>query len=241
MSTAVKSVIESVELRDGDVVILNDPFRGGTHLPDITLVAPFYGGGKLLFLVACRAHHADVGGVSAGSMPLSTEVFQEGLLIPPVRLVEGGELREDILEIIVSNVRTPEERKGDLKAQLIALEAGKRGLQNLTDHLGMEEVVQGSQDLLIYTERFMRNRLKSIPDGLYTFEDRLEDDGAGNSDIWIRVKVRIRGDRAIVDLSDSDPQTQGSLNCVRSVTLASVYYYAFSLKTSPPTMVVSGR
>ena len=229
MSTAVRSVLDSVELKEGDVVILNDPFRGGTHLPDITLVAPFFVEGRMLFLIACRAHHADVGGISAGSMPLSREIFQEGIVIPPVKLVEGGSLKEEVLDLIVSNVRTPQERKGDLKAQLIAIERGKTRLRELIDNLGIEEVVRGCRDLLGYTERFMRSRIREIPDGTYTFEDRLEDDGAGNEDIAIRVRLEIRGDEAVVDFSETDLQTEGCLNCVRSVTLAAVYYCFRSL------------
>ena len=229
MSTAVKSVLDSVELKEGDVVILNDPFRGGTHLPDITLVAPFFINGEMPFLIACRAHHADVGGISAGSMPLSREIFQEGVVIPPVKLVEGGSLKEDVLELIVSNVRTPQERKGDLKAQLIAIETGKMRLMEIIEDLGMEEVIRGCRDLLGYTERFMRSRIREIPDGTYTFEDRLEDDGAGNEDIAIRVKIEVRGDEAVVDFSETDSQTPGCLNCVRSVTLAAVYYCFRSL------------
>ena len=229
MSTAVKSVLDCVDLKEGDVVILNDPFRGGTHLPDITLVAPFFGQGEMLFLIACRAHHADVGGVSAGSMPLSRDIFQEGIVIPPVKIAERGSLKEEVLELIVSNVRTPKERRGDLKAQLIAIETGKIRLKELLDNLGKDEVLRGCSDLLGYTERFMRSRIREIPDGVYTFEDSLEDDGAGKENIGIRVRVEIKGDEAAVDFSETDPQTQGCLNCVRSVTLAAVYYCFRSL------------
>ncbi len=224
MSTAVRSVIEKGEIREGDVFILNDPFRGGTHLPDITLVSPLFYEGELLFFIACRAHHADVGGVSSGSMPLSTEIFQEGVLIPPVKIVRDGEIVQDILELIKANVRNPEEREGDLKAQLISIEVGKKRMTSLLKEIGKDRVMEGCRELIGYTERFMRRRLAQIPDGTYAFEDHLEDDGAGGENIKISVEIRIEGGNAVIDFSKSDPQTDGCVNCVRSVTLASVFY-----------------
>jgi N-methylhydantoinase B len=224
MGSAVREAIGRVRMEEGDMVVLNSPFMGGTHLPDITLVAPVFYKGELIFYVACRAHHADVGGMSSGSMPLSREIFQEGLVIPPVKLVEGGKIREDILSFILSNVRTPEERMGDLKAQMMANSVGIKRILEITEELGPRDMLRLSAELLDYSERLMRRAIDRIPDGLYTFEDFMEDDGFGREDIAIRVEVRIEGDGAVVDLTRSDPQTQGTVNAVRSVTLASVYY-----------------
>ena len=132
MPLSVKSVIESLELKEGDMAILNDPFRGGTHLPDITIVAPVYAGGdKPAFYVANRAHHADIGGISPGSMPLSNSIFQEGLIIPPVKIVENGKIDEKLLDFIKANVRTPEEREGDFAAQIMANRVGIKRLKSL--------------------------------------------------------------------------------------------------------------
>ncbi len=224
MGSAVREAIRRVPMKEGDMVILNSPYMGGTHLPDITLVAPVTYKGEVRFFVASRAHHADVGGASSGSMPLSREIFQEGIVIPPVKIVEGGKIREDILDLILSNVRTPEERMGDLKAQIMANSVGIRRLEEIMEEMGPEEVERLSRELMDYSERLMKRAIKDIPDGTYSFEDFIEDDGFGREDIAIRVDIRIKGDRAVVDLSRSDPQTQGGINAVRSVTLASVYY-----------------
>lgn len=224
MGSAVREAIRRVHMEEGDMVILNSPYMGGTHLPDVTLVAPVFHRGEVRFYVACRAHHADVGGASPGSMPLSKEIFQEGIVIPPVKLVERGRVREDILSFILSNVRTPEERMGDLKAQIMANTVGIRRLTELMDKFGPEEVERLGRELMNYSERLMRKVIGNVPDGLYTFEDFMEDDGFGKEDIAIRVKVRVEGERAVVDFSDSDPQTEGTVNTVRSVTLAAVFY-----------------
>ncbi len=224
MSTAVRSVLRAIPTDEGDVVIINDPLPGGTHLPDITLISPFYHRGERLFILAVRAHHSDVGGSSAGSMPISGEVFQEGIIIPPVKILEKGRLKKEVLEIIKANVRTPQEREGDIKAQLMALEVGKKRLRELLEELGRDPLLRASEELLNYTERFMRKRLSEMPDGEWFFEDFLEDDGLEGRNIAIRVRLKIEDDSAIVDLSDSDPQTGGCVNCPRSVTLASVFY-----------------
>ncbi|MDQ7038904.1 MAG: hydantoinase B/oxoprolinase family protein [Aquificota bacterium] len=224
MGSAVREALGRVRMEEGDMVILNNPYMGGTHLPDITLVAPVTFRGEVRFFVASRAHHADVGGSSSGSMPLSREIFQEGIVIPPIKLVEGGEVREDVLDLILSNVRTPEERIGDLKAQIMANSVGVKRLREIMEEMGPEEVERLGFELMNYSERLMKGAIRRIPDGTYNFEDFMEDDGFGREDIAIRVTLRIEGDRAVVDLSRSDPQTEGTVNTVRSVTLASVYY-----------------
>ena len=237
MPLSVKSVIESLELKEGDMAILNDPFRGGTHLPDITIVAPVYAGGdKPAFYVANRAHHADIGGISPGSMPLSNSIFQEGLIIPPVKIVENGKIDEKLLDFIKANVRTPEEREGDFAAQIMANRVGIKRLKELIEKYSLETVKGYSRALIDYSERIMRETIKSIPDGVYEFEDFMEDDGSGNSDIKIKVKLTINGDRAVVDFSDSDFQVEGSINSVKAITLSAVLYvFRCLVKENIPT------
>ena len=224
MSTAVKEAISSLSFNEGDMVLLNDPYRGGTHLPDMTLVAPVFHEGELVLFVASRAHHADVGGVSSGSMPLSTSLFQEGLVVPPLKLIEGGSINEDVFRIILSNVRTPEEREGDLMAQVMANRVGIRRLREILNETGKERFFELSRELMDYGQRLMEEAIKNIPDGEYTFEDFLEDDGLGRRDIKVKVRISIEGSRAVVDFSESDPQTEGPMNAVRSITLSATYY-----------------
>ncbi|MBK3331916.1 hydantoinase B/oxoprolinase family protein [Persephonella atlantica] len=229
MPESVKSALKKIDFKEGDMVVLNDPYAGGTHLPDITLVAPVFYKGKLLFFVANRAHHADVGGISAGSMPLSTSIFQEGIIIPPVKLVKEGKIDREILEFIKSNVRTPDEREGDFFAQISANITGIRRLNELISRYTEDTVIEYVNALNDYSEKMMRNKISQIPDGDYSFTDYIEDDGAGNRDIKISVDIKIKGSDAVVDFSNSAPQTEGSLNAVRAITLSAVYYVFRSL------------
>ncbi|HID57030.1 TPA: hydantoinase B/oxoprolinase family protein, partial [Candidatus Poribacteria bacterium] len=174
------------ELMPGDVIMLNDPFSGGTHLPDITLITPVFIEDKPLFFLANRAHHSDVGGISPGSMSLAREVIQEGIRIPPVKLLKEGVLDEEILSLILANVRTPEEREGDLRAQIAANEIGRRRMLELVKRYGLEEVLRYSSALLDYAERMMRSVIRGIPDGIYTFTDYLDDDGVAEGPIELR-------------------------------------------------------
>jgi N-methylhydantoinase B/oxoprolinase/acetone carboxylase alpha subunit len=225
MPAAVAEARAAHRLDRGDVVILNDPFRGGTHLPDITAVSALHlDGPEPAFCLANRAHHSDVGGMRPGSMPLSTEIFQEGLRIPPVKLVRAGRFDEDLLSMILTNVRTPEERRGDLGAQLASLETGARRLREAAAKYGAAKLAQQSDELLDYAERSMRLRLQAVPDGVYEFEDFLEDDGCGNDDLAIRCRLTIGGDEATVDFRDSAPQTRGGVNANLAVTTAAVMY-----------------
>lgn len=212
------------ELKPGDAVLLNDPFRGGTHLPDLTLVSPVFVEGNLLGFVASRAHHADIGGMAPGSMSLSREIFQEGLIIPPVKLMERGRPNPAVWELLLANVRTPDERRGDLRAQLAANERGVRRLQELAATYGLEALQAAFSALLDYAERLMRTLLQTLPDGTWHFEDALDDDGIGEESLWIRVALTIAGDTATIDFSETDPQCAGSLNAVRAITVSAVYY-----------------
>ncbi|MBI4732304.1 MAG: hydantoinase B/oxoprolinase family protein [Chloroflexi bacterium] len=235
------------ELHPGDLIVLNDPFRGGTHLPDITMVSPVFFttehtestektrrfsadsansvvNKSVVGFVASRAHHADVGGMTPGSMPVAREIYQEGLILPPVRLARDGKMDQDILEIILSNVRTPEERHGDLLAQIAANQRGAVRLVELVARYGRDEVDEAMGQLLAYTKRMTRRLLASLPDGTYRFADVLDNDGVTGAPIPITVAVSIAGEAATVDFTGSASQQQGSVNAVYAITLSAVYY-----------------
>ena len=219
-------------LQPGDLIVLNDPFRGGTHLPDITMVSPIFlpgacgelSGQEILGFAATRAHHADVGGMTPGSMPIAREIYQEGLIIPPVKLVKAGRMDQDLLDMILANVRTPQERLGDLQAQIAANQRGEKRLLELAWRYGREEVVEAMQQLLAYTERTTRHLLACLPDGTYRFSDWLDDDGVVNEPVMITAAVTIEGDSARVDFSGSAQQRMGSVNAVYAITLSAVTY-----------------
>ncbi len=230
MPMSVKSTISSVAWDEGDMVILNDPYKGGTHLPDITLVAPVFAGKEVpSFFVANRAHHADVGGMSSGSMPLSVSIFQEGIIIPPIKLVEKGTIDQKIILFFLNNVRTPSEREGDLAAQVMANVTGVRRTQELIRKYTLETVDFYARALMNYTERITRNTIQNIPDGTYVFEDYLDDDGLDHEKIKIHVSITIKGDEALLDFTKSGPQVRGSINAVYAITLSAVLYVFRSL------------
>jgi N-methylhydantoinase B/oxoprolinase/acetone carboxylase alpha subunit len=226
MPLSVRAAIDSIEMQPGDIVMLNDPFRGGTHLPDVTLVMPVFlkAERRPSLYVANRAHHSDIGGMSAGSMPIAREIYQEGLVIPPVRLVRRGRIVRDVLELLLANVRTPVEREGDLTAQISANRVAAERLQDLVRRQGRTRALGYAVALQEYTERIMRQTIRAVPDGFYEFEDALDDDGVGSGRIWIRVAIKIRGDRARIDFSGTDRQVSGSVNANFAVTLSACLY-----------------
>ncbi|MBW1959143.1 MAG: hydantoinase B/oxoprolinase family protein [Deltaproteobacteria bacterium] len=230
MPLSVKAAIESVTLQKGDMVILNDPFKGGTHLPDITLVAPVFANEPApAFFVANRAHHADVGGMTSGSMPLSTSIFQEGLIIPPLKLVEKGNIDKKLMEFLLNNVRTPMEREGDFASQIMANITGVRRTRELIEKYGLETVRFYAGSLMDYAERLTRKTIREIPDGIYDFEDVMDDDGISDDRIKIRVKIVVQGDEVTLDFSGCDAQVRGSINAVYAITLSAVLYVFRSL------------
>ena len=182
MLRAVKPTLERTgELDEGDVVIVNDPFVAGAHLPDITLIAPVFIDSRRIAYVASRAHHSDVGGMEPGSMPgRSIEIFQEGIIIPPVKLYRAGVLQEDIMSMTLANVRTSAERRGDLNAQLSALRVGARRMEEVADRFGADVLEAGLAAILDYTERRMRARMAELPRGSWTCEDCLDNDGSSD-------------------------------------------------------------
>ncbi len=212
----------------GDVVIVNDPFAGGNHLPDITMVSPVFAEDAATlpdFFVASRAHHADVGGMSPGSLPLSTEIYQEGIIIPPVKLYKAGRLDADLLRLILRNVRTPDERRGDLAAQRAAAAVGERRLTELVATFGREQVLAYAGHLLSYSERITRAAIRDWPDGDYRAEDVLElVEGERVTLVPLRVCVTIAGDQVTFDFSGTAPVMRGSLNAVIAITQSACYY-----------------
>ena len=223
MPTAVRAVMALAPFAPGDVLALNDPFLGGTHLPDITTVAPVFAGQpQPIGFVATRAHHADIGGMAPGSMPVATELLQEGLVIPPLRLVRAGEVEQAAMALIVRNSRAPDERRGDMRAQLASTALGSRRLEALAGRFGVEELRRRFDALLDYGERVVRAVLREIPDGRYCFEDRLE---VGEDGLAIRLTIEVEGDEVHFDFTGSDPETElASLNAVAAVTRSACYY-----------------
>lgn len=226
MQLAVEAALARRKPGRGDVILLNDPFAGGTHLPDVTLVAPVYlPRGRLpLGFVAARAHHADMGGNFPGSMGLAQEIYQEGLRLPPVHLVRAGRLCEDILTLFEANTRVAHERRGDVFAQLAALRIGAVRLRELASAVGMARLRSAMAALQDYSERRLRSVLQSLPDGVYRARDFLDDDGMGNVDLRICVAVIVRGDSITFDFSGSAPQTRGGVNANLAITWAAALY-----------------
>jgi N-methylhydantoinase B len=227
MPLAMQAVRARFDLGPGDVAICNDPYAGGTHLPDVSLVSAAYPkDGTRLGFVMSRAHHADIGGMSPGSMPLSTEIYQEGMIIPPLLLRAGGAMNEALLELFLRNVRTPEERLGDVQAQLAAQTVGEAGLAALAQQYGWETVAEHGEALQQYSEAAMRALIRSIPPGEYRFVDYLDDDGQSDAPVEIRVCVRrlAESDDLEIDFSGSAPQCRGSVNAVRAVTVSATLY-----------------
>ncbi len=229
MPMSVAAAIGALPLGPGDIVMLNDPYAGGTHLPDITLVMPVAGAGgaksfRPAFYVANRAHHSDIGGAQPASMGLSEEVYQEGLRIPPVALARAGHIQRDPLAMVLANVRTPREREGDLMAQVAACRLGDRRLREILDRYGAAKVGFYLDALQRYSARLMREALACIPAGTYHAEDFLDDDGFELAPVRLRVKIRVRGGKAQVDFTGSSPQCRGSINAVRAITISAVFY-----------------
>jgi N-methylhydantoinase B/oxoprolinase/acetone carboxylase alpha subunit len=226
--TSVRRIVEEFAReapRPGDAYIVNDPYDGGTHLPDVTIVVPVFSEGRLVALSASMAHHQDIGGKSPGSTPPDAgEIFAEGLRIPLLKLYSEGKPNETFFALLRANVRLPEMFEGDLGAQLAACNTGARLMRDLVAELGVDTVEAAIDQLLDYAERLTRMEIEKIPDGEYPFEDYLDDDGMGSPPIKIAATVIIRGSDFHVDFTGSHPQVRGGLNCVPSSTMCAVYY-----------------
>jgi N-methylhydantoinase B len=228
MPMSVQAAIAALDLGPGDIAILNDPYAGGTHLPDITMVLPVFvqGEDRPAFYVSNRAHHADVGGRFAGSMGPATTIFEEGIRIAPVRIVRGGKLDREMLDLILLNVRTPGEREGDLDAQMGACRVGEQRLLQLAAKYGLEKLNARIEGLLDYSERLVRAVLRGMPDGEYSAEDWLDSDGVTDEPRQIAVRVKIDSEAGAmeVDFTGSSEQVAGSVNAVRAITLSACFY-----------------
>jgi N-methylhydantoinase B len=235
MLVALKQILARVHatepqgLESGDVILVNDPFVGGAHLPDITVVGPIYSGERLIGYIANRAHHADVGGMEPGSMPgRSSEIFQEGLVIPPVKLYRRGELARDVMALVLANVRTREERRGDLNAQISALSTGQRRIAEIVARHGESLVVSAFAAVQDYAERRIRRRIAQLPDGVYVASDALDDDGIDPEPVAIELTITIRGDEMVLDFAGSAALRRGNINAVAPMVYSASFY---ALKT----------
>ena len=221
-------VLPDFPLAPGDVLLLNDPYWGGTHLPDLTVLSPVYVR-DVPFYLANRAHHADVGGRTPGSMPLAQDLREEGVIIPPTYLYRKGVQREKVWHKLLAQMRVPEEREGDLAAQLAALTRGEERWQAIAQRYGLAKLLDMSQALLTYSEAAMRTLIRDIPDGCYSFTDYLDDDGWGNEDLVLHLDLTIVDDRAHFDFTQSADQTRGGVNAVPPVVEAACYYVFLTL------------
>lgn len=239
MAFAMGSLVARMRWQEGDMVILNDPFLGGTHLPDVTLIAPLFACGKLAAFLVNRAHHADIGASAPGSMPVSSSLHEEGLVIEPEHLIRGGVLDEQLLRTITDHTRNPADARGDFYAQISANRAGLIRLGGLLSQSGLEPFVHGLMTLNSYGERLATTALKGIPDGTYRFEDLMDDDGQGHRDIRIRVRIRVRNGAAEVDFAGTSEQVPGNINCPLAVAAAAVLY-VFRCLMPPQTPACAG-
>lgn len=224
MPTAVAAAMPLAPFRRGDLVILNDPYLGGTHLPDITMVSPVFAGRALAGFVASRAHHADVGGMSPGSMPLADELFQEGMVIPPIKLYERGRLNRAVYDLLLRNMRSPGERKGDLDAQTAAHRVGEARFGEIVERYGLPQVRRQMRAVMDYAERMTRAAISEIADGAYEFEDFLDDDGVTDDPVRIHLRLTVDGGTVRCDFSGSSGERPSSVNAVAAVTRSAVYY-----------------
>ncbi len=238
MPMAVAAALTKIDLGPGDVVALNDPFSGGTHLPDVTLVSGVFQDTdkplsksrkrsdfpRCLFYIANRAHHADIGGATPGSMGLAKDIYGEGIRIPPVRLVRGGQVDADVMSLIMLNVRGQDERRGDFQAQIGSLKTGANRLLEISNRRGVNEVTEYAKHLIDYSARIMRSTIRAIPNGSYFAEDALDDDGTSDREVLLRLQLTIKGERATVDFTGSSPQVDGPVNAVEAITVSAVTY-----------------
>ncbi|MES9970995.1 MAG: hydantoinase B/oxoprolinase family protein [Candidatus Thiodiazotropha sp.] len=239
MAYAMADIVAKVEWREGDMVVLNDPFMGGTHLPDVTLIAPLYFEGRLTAFLVNRAHHADIGASSPGSMPISHTLDQEGRVIPPGRLVRRGAIDRDFLNSITRGNRNPGESEGDFAAQVSANRSGLKRLAQLIDEWGRTAFLSGLVALNDYAERLARDALQQIPPGEYHFKDFMDDDGQGNSDIPIQARLVVKPQAILVDFTGTADQVGGNINAPLSVAAAAVYY-VFRCLMPPQTPACAG-
>src|SRR5262245_45265683 len=194
----------------GDLFLLNDPYHGNNHLPDLTVLLPVFAGDRLTFWSINRAHQHDIGGATHGTYnPAATEIWQEGIRVPPLKLYERGALRDDVLQMIATNVRHPRDFRGDLNAMIGSARVGERRLLRLVEEYGLDTAIAAASEVLDGAERQARACIRGWKDGVFRGEAVLDDDGHGFTDVYIRATVTVRGDGLTVDLTDSHPQVTG--------------------------------
>lgn len=224
MAYAMREVVTAFEWSDGDMMVLNDPYKGGTHLPDVTLIAPVFICDELIGFVVNRAHHADIGSETPGSMPLSSSLAEEGIVIEPTLLVKKGKVDEQYFSRLMTAMRNRQESSGDFIAQVAANRRGLQRLVVLIEKMGVENYQNSLVHLNHYATTLAKKSLASIPEGSYTFSDMLDDDGQGNMGIVIQAEVKFEHGDITVDFSGTADQMPGNINCPLSVTAAAVYY-----------------
>jgi N-methylhydantoinase B len=224
MPEAVEAIMDK-NPEPGDIFAVNDPYSGGTHLPDITLVSPLAHEGEIIGYAVTRAHHSDVGGMSPGSMPSNShEIYQEGIIIPPVRLVRGGEYVQDVLDLLLANVRTPDLRRGDLRAQIAANNIAEERIEELMERRSKDIVLAAFEEVVSYAEKRAREAIRDLPDGEYAAEDYMEGDGVTDEDISIKATVTIKDDSMTIDFAGTADAVEGNVNCPLPVTRSSCYF-----------------
>ncbi len=224
MAYAARGIVSRISWAAGDMLVLNDPYLGGTHLPDITLIAPVFHQQQLMGFVANRAHHADIGADSPGSMPISSELSQEGLVIPPTHLLRNNQVDEVVMSGLLSGLKNPQQSHGDFSAQISANRRGILRLQELIAELGAKKYQQALLNLNNYAASIAQSATKDIPAGRYRFSDVMDDDGQGTTDIKITATITVSDSSIEVDFSGTDAQVKGNINCPLSVAAAAVYY-----------------
>ncbi|NIO37629.1 hypothetical protein GTO27_07990 [Candidatus Bathyarchaeota archaeon] len=227
MQLAVQNGLQGFEgkMDEGDMILLNDPYISGTHLPDLTLICPIFFGNEIVAYSANKAHHSDVGGKAPGSMAGdATEIYQEGIIIPPVKFVKNNVIDREIADIVLSNVRTPEVRLGDLRAQMAANLLGKRRILEVIDRYDARTLCRAVEEIMDYSEQRVKAKIKEMPKRTYTAQDCLENTGTSNRRVKIKVAVTIEPDSLLIDYTGTDEQVEGPVNAVLGVTLSGVYY-----------------
>ena len=230
LETVLARHLPVAEWHEGDVVVLNDPYHGGQHLPDVFTLLPIFHDGALVAFAGAMGHQVDVGGRAPGSFGGdATEIYQEGLRLPPVKLYEAGRANRAVFDIIRTNIRQPDKTLGDLASQVAALHIGERGLRRLIARYGMPVIVGAVDELIAYSEARMRKRIAEIPAGTYTWQDVLDDDGIGDRPVRVQATVTVEGSDLTVDFTGTDPQVRGPINCMLGMTLGTAYYVAVAV------------
>ena len=224
MAYAARDIVSRINWAAGDMIVLNDPYLGGTHLPDVTLISPVFVQQTLLGFVANRAHHADIGAASPGSMPVSSDLSEEGIIIPPTHIMKNNRVEKNVMDSLLSTLQNPQQSHGDFSAQISANKRGLMRLLELIESLGVEEYKQSLTELNNYAARIAENATNSIGDGIYQFTDVMDDDGQGNTDIPVKATITVKAGDIHVDFSGTAHQVKGNINCPLSVAAAAVYY-----------------